>query len=370
MIKFDHVTKKYGEVKVIDDISFEIKEGQFVILIGPSGCGKTTTLKMINRLIEPTEGQIRINDEDTSTVDKVALRRKIGYVIQQIGLFPNMTIAENISVVPKLLKYTKERQDTIVRDLLEMVGMPYDQYANKYPTQLSGGQQQRIGVLRALAASPPIILMDEPFGALDPMTRNTLQIEIKKIQQKLNKTIVFVTHDMEEALNLADTIVFMDQGKIIQMASPEELLKNPASELIKQFLGKHINNGQEELVIAKDVMRTNVYTVTDNRGPNHCLSMMRNHNIDSLLVVDNNDSYLGTLSVEDIRLHGKDKETIKELIKTKHVLVHEDDEAKECFDKLLKSKENYLIVLNSDNKIAGIITRTSMARALAERLWG
>jgi osmoprotectant transport system ATP-binding protein len=370
MIKFDRVSKFYGDTKVIDDISFQIKEGEFVILIGPSGCGKTTTLKMINRLIEPTEGQIFINDENTSSVDKVALRRKIGYVIQQIGLFPNMTIAENISVVPKLLKYSKEKQDKIVHELLEMVGMPYDQYANKYPTQLSGGQQQRIGVLRALAASPPIILMDEPFGALDPMTRTVLQNEIKNIQQKLNKTIVFVTHDMEEALNLADTIVFMENGKILQMATPEEILQNPASELVKQFLGKHITDNEEEPVIAKDIMRTNIYTITDDRGPNQSLSMMRNHSVDTLIVVDRDNHYLGTVSVEDIRLQGKDKKDIKDLIKKHHTLVKETDDAQQTFDRLLESKDPYLIVVDHDNKVTGIITRTSMAKALAERLWG
>lgn len=370
MIKFDHVTKFYGDTKVIDDISFQINEGEFVILIGPSGCGKTTTLKMINRLIEPTEGQIFINDENTADVDKVALRRKIGYVIQQIGLFPNMTIAENICVVPKLLKYSKEEQNKIVHELLEMVGMPYDQYADKYPTQLSGGQQQRIGVLRALAASPPIILMDEPFGALDPMTRTVLQNEIKNIQQKLNKTIVFVTHDMEEALNLADTIVFMENGKIVQMASPEELLQNPATELVKQFLGKHITDNEEEPVIAKDIMRTNIYTITDDRGPNQSLSMMRNHSVDTLIVVDRDKHYLGTVSVEDIRLYGKDKKDIKELIKKHHTLVNEKDDAQAAFDQLLTSKEPYLIVVDNDNRVSGIITKTSMAKALAERLWG
>lgn len=370
MIKFDRVSKFYGDTKVIDDISFQIKEGEFVILIGPSGCGKTTTLKMINRLIEPTEGQIFINDENTSSVDKVALRRKIGYVIQQIGLFPNMTIAENISVVPKLLKYSKEKQNEIVHELLEMVGMPYDQYANKYPTQLSGGQQQRIGVLRALAASPPIILMDEPFGALDPMTRTVLQNEIKNIQQKLNKTIVFVTHDMEEALNLADTIVFMEDGKIVQMATPEEILQNPASELVKQFLGKHITDNEEEPVIAKDIMRTNIYTITDDRGPNQSLSMMRNHSVDTLIVVDRDNHYLGTVSVEDIRLQGKDKKDIKDLIKKHHTLVKENDDAQKTFDRLLESKEPYLIVVDQNNVVSGIITKTSMAKALAERLWG
>lgn len=222
MIRFEHVTKQYGDNVILNDLNFEIEEGKFVILIGPSGCGKTTTLKMINRLIDPNSGHIYIDDKDINSIDKAALRRSIGYVIQQIGLFPNMTVAQNISVVPRLLKYPKEKCDEIVHELLEMVNMPYEQYAHKYPSEMSGGQQQRIGVLRALAASPPIVLMDEPFGALDPMTRTVLQAEVKKLQRKLNKTIIFVTHDMEEAISLADVIIFMDKGQIAQIASPEE----------------------------------------------------------------------------------------------------------------------------------------------------
>ena len=202
MLRFDHVSLSYGSQKILNDLCFEIEEGQFAVLIGPSGCGKTTTLKMINRLIQPDTGKIYLNEEDITSKDKVELRRHIGYVIQQIGLFPNMTVAQNICVVPKLLKYSKEQCDQIVRDMLAMVEMPYEQYANKYPSEMSGGQQQRIGILRALAASPPIVLMDEPFSALDPMTRRSLQQEVKGLQQKLHKTFIFVTHDMAEALDL------------------------------------------------------------------------------------------------------------------------------------------------------------------------
>ncbi|MEG0753647.1 MAG: ABC transporter ATP-binding protein, partial [Angelakisella sp.] len=204
MIRFQNVKKQYDKNTILNGLTFEINEGEFVVLIGPSGCGKTTTLKTINRLIEVDEGQIFVNGKDIAAQDKVALRRSIGYVIQQIGLFPNMTVAQNICVVPKLLGYSKEQCNQIVHELLELVNMPYERYAGQYPSELSGGQQQRIGVLRALAASPPIVLMDEPFGALDPVTRGVLQEEIKKLQKKLHKTIVFVTHDMDEALNLAD----------------------------------------------------------------------------------------------------------------------------------------------------------------------
>ena len=291
MIRFEHVTKQYGDNVILNDLNFEIEEGKFVILIGPSGCGKTTTLKMINRLIDPNSGHIYIDDKDINTIDKPALRRSIGYVIQQIGLFPNMTVAQNISVVPRLLKYPKEKCDQIVHELLEMVNMPYEQYAHKYPSEMSGGQQQRIGVLRALAASPPIVLMDEPFGALDPMTRTVLQEEVKKLQRKLNKTIIFVTHDMEEAISLADVIIFMDKGEIAQIASPEEMLRNPANDLIRSFLGKHIHDNNETLTISS-FLRTNIFKVGADRGILECTELMALHGVDTLLVTDSDDRYL------------------------------------------------------------------------------
>ena len=245
MLRFEHISLSYGSQQILDDLSFEIQEGQMAVLIGPSGCGKTTTLKMINRLIEPTAGKIYLDGQDITTKDKVELRRHIGYVIQQIGLFPNMTVAQNISVV----KYSREECDRIVRERLDMVNLPYEQYAHKYPSEMSGGQQQRIGILRALAASPPIVLMDEPFSALDPMTRRTLQQEVRALQQevrtlqqevrtlqqKLNKTFVFVTHDMAEALDLADVIIFMDHGRIVQMPPRRRCSPTPQADRSRTF---------------------------------------------------------------------------------------------------------------------------------------
>ena len=369
MIKFEHVSKHYGKKTILNDISFEIPDGQFVVLIGPSGCGKTTTLKMINRLIEPDSGSIYVGDKEIKSVDKVQLRRQIGYVIQQIGLFPNMTVAQNICVVPKLLKYDKAQQDKIVRDMLAMVSMPYDEYAGKYPNEMSGGQQQRIGVLRAFAASPPIVLMDEPFGALDPMTREVLQDEIKKLQRKLNKTIVFVTHDMGEALKLADTIIFMEGGNIVQMAPPEEMLSNPASDLVRKFLGKH-KSGDNTNISVEDFMRTKIITVDKDRGPRECTERMARGGVDTLIVVDDNDKYLGTVSVWDIKLRGKSEETIEPLIANHVQTVSRTGDARECFDYLMKSGDNYMVVLNDDGSVAGIITKTSMAQALSDTLWG
>ncbi|MEA5106580.1 MAG: ABC transporter ATP-binding protein [Sphaerochaeta associata] len=371
MIEFRNVTKRYGSKTILHDLSFTIKTGEFVVLIGPSGCGKTTTLRTINRLIEPKAGTVFIDGKDVTKQNAVQLRRQIGYVIQQIGLFPNMTVSQNISVVPKLLGYSKEECDSIVRDLLSLVDMPYEENAHKYPSELSGGQQQRIGVLRALAASPPIVLMDEPFGALDPVTRDSLQEEIKRIQKKLKKTIVFVTHDMDEALRLADTILFMDKGKILQMASPEEMLQHPASPVIKSFMGKHMGQDTPTApLLAEEFMKKKVYKVYKHTKTLESIEMMSKREINSLVVIDDDETYLGTVSIEDIKARGKAGRSIAELINTDTMTVGRKDDAKEALDKLLSSSSNYVVVLNDNRTVAGIITRTSTAKAMGEALWG
>lgn len=371
MIQFRNVSKRYGKKTILDNLTLDIKAGEFVILIGPSGCGKTTTLKTINRLIEPDSGEILIDGKDITKVDPVELRRTIGYVIQQIGLFPNMTVEQNIAVVPKLLNYKKEEIDEIVHRLLALVNMPYEENAKKYPSELSGGQQQRIGVLRALAASPPIVLMDEPFGALDPVTRDSLQEEVKKIQKKLGKTIVFVTHDMDEAIRLADTIVFMNEGKVLQVASPEEMLQNPADPIIKSFLGKHMNNGNSAAnMVASDFMRSKVLTVTKTKKTLECIELMSRRDVSSLIVVEDDDTYLGTVSVDKIKAQGKAGKEIAELITVEAMTVNRNSNAQEAFELLIASPTGYVIVLNDDNTVAGLITKTSMAKAMGEALWG
>ena len=367
MIQFEHVCKTYGKTPILKDLNFTIPDGQFVVLIGPSGCGKTTTLKTINRLIDIDSGTISIDGKDIHSQDKVELRRHIGYVIQQIGLFPNMTVAQNICVVPKLLKYDKARCDEIVQEMLQLVHM--EQSANKYPSELSGGQQQRIGVLRALAASPPIVLMDEPFSALDPMTRETLQDEVKNIQQKLGKTIVFVSHDMGEALKLADTIIFMESGQVVQMASPEEMLEHPANDLVRNFLGKHTPESSAPSKV-EHFMRTNILTVKRDRGVLECAERMARGSVDTLLVTDEAGRYAGTVTIGDIRHWGRELTTIEPLVRQTARTARVGDEAKESFDYLLDSGANYVVVLNEDDTIAGIVTKTSVARSVAENLWG
>ncbi len=240
MITFNNVSKIYqGGVEAVKDLSMEVQEGELMVLLGTSGCGKTTTLKMVNRLIEPTDGQILIEDEDIMDTDPIELRRNIGYAIQHIGLFPHMTVGENIAVVPRLLNWDDNRVSSRVEQLLDMVGLPAEDFYGRFPVQLSGGQRQRIGVARCLAADPPLILMDEPFGALDPITREVLQEEFLDLETQIEKTIIFVTHDIFEAVKMGDRIALMDDGKLQQLATPTELVENPANEFVDRFLGQH-----------------------------------------------------------------------------------------------------------------------------------
>jgi len=239
VITFDQVVKRYGDAVAVDHLSLEIKSGEIVILVGPSGCGKTTSLKMINRLIEPTSGTISIDDRDTRTYDVNDLRRSIGYVIQQVGLFPHQTVAENIATVPRLLGWTKQRTQARVEELLDLIALPAADYAKRLPSELSGGERQRVGVARALGADPNILLRDEPFGAIDPIARERLQHELLRLQSVVRKTIVFVTHDIDEAVKLGDRVALLSRGgHLEQYATPEELLANPQSAFVTGFLGE------------------------------------------------------------------------------------------------------------------------------------
>jgi osmoprotectant transport system ATP-binding protein len=240
MIEFRQVGKTYpgSQSPVVTDLSFEVLEGEICVLVGPSGCGKTTTMRMVNRLIEITEGEILIDGEPNTAMSATRLRRKIGYAIQQIGLFPHRTIADNIGTVPHLLGWNKDRIKDRVDELLELVGLPPGEYRDRYPAELSGGQQQRVGVARALAADPPIMLMDEPFGAVDPITRERLQDEFLRIQEDIKKTIVFVTHDIDEAIKMGNKIAILERGGVLaQYDTPETILANPNSDFVASFVG-------------------------------------------------------------------------------------------------------------------------------------
>jgi osmoprotectant transport system ATP-binding protein len=255
IIKFNKVTKVYGDGTVaIENISFDVERGTTTVFVGPSGCGKTTTLELVNRLIDPTEGSILFDGENIQRLDKIELRRSLGYVIQEVGLFGHMTVAENVGIVPKLLDWDQERIDRRVDELLNTVEMPAETYRNQFPGELSGGQRQRIGVARALAADPEIMLMDEPFGALDPITRDTLQNEFLELQGEIDTTILFVTHDIDEALKMGDRIAIYNNGGIVQYDTPKNILTNPANQFVEDFLGSDQFLKELKLVRVREVM--------------------------------------------------------------------------------------------------------------------
>ncbi|MDQ6846216.1 MAG: ABC transporter ATP-binding protein [Candidatus Dormibacteraeota bacterium] len=254
MITFDRVTKRYGDADAVQELSLEVPSGEIVIFVGPSGCGKTTSLKMINRLIEPSSGSISIDGTDTATVDVNELRRSIGYVIQQIGLFPHYTVAENVATVPRLAGWDKPKIAARVTELLDLVDLPSAQYAERMPAELSGGERQRVGVARALAIDPNILLMDEPFGAIDPIARERLQNELLRLQQVVRKTIVFVTHDIDEAIRLGDRVALFSQGGHLQQyATPAEILAHPANDFVLDFLGDGRMVRRLSLISVRDV---------------------------------------------------------------------------------------------------------------------
>ena len=368
MIRFEDVSMSYGEHEVIKNLNLHIKEGQLAVLIGPSGCGKTTTLQLINRLLLPTSGKIYIGGKDISTVEAVQLRRNVGYVIQEIGLFPHMTIKQNIEIVPKLLKWSEKQREERSAELLKLVGMD-ESYLSRYPAKLSGGQQQRIGLLRALAAEPPIILMDEPFGALDPITRETLQDEILSLQKKLHKTIVFVTHDMDEAIKIADIIVLMKDGVVLQVASPKDLLSAPANEYVEQFIGKHRIYGNKVDTV-RDVMSENVVCVQPEMSLVESVALMGRKRVPTLFVVDERKWLLGQISIEDIREHRHNSEVpVRDILHKEIISVRPDDSANDVFDLMMREHLDVLPVVDENRIVLGVVTHSSMVKSLAGVVW-
>ncbi|HSK93680.1 MAG TPA: betaine/proline/choline family ABC transporter ATP-binding protein [Candidatus Angelobacter sp.] len=307
VVAFEHVTKRYPgtERPAVDDLTLTVPAGEICVLVGPSGCGKTTTMKMVNRLIEPTDGRITIDGQDVTELPAVELRRRIGYVIQQIGLFPHLTIGENVGVVPQLLGWKAGRIRSRTDELLELVGLPAA-YRDRYPSELSGGERQRVGVARALAADPPVMLMDEPFGAVDPIRRERLQNEFLRLQEQVRKTIVFVTHDVDEAIKMGDRIAVLQRGGILaQYDTPAAVLAHPASEFVERFVGA--DRGLKRLSLARvrdlELLEPVVVRVGEDRAAVRA-RLERTRELDYALLVDDDDRPLGWIDGSDLRGSG------------------------------------------------------------------
>lgn len=372
MIHFDGVGKVYDDGhQVLKNLNLEIKEGEITVLIGPSGCGKTTTMKLINRLIAPSSGHIFIDGQDVASLDPVVLRRKLGYVIQNIGLFPHMNIARNVGVVPRMLKWDKARIAARVNELLTMVGLDPRIFANRYPSELSGGQQQRIGVIRALAADPSIILMDEPFSALDPISREQLQDELIRLQQELKKTIVFVTHDMDEAIKLADTIVLMNAGEIVQSGPPERILRHPANDFVKSFIGAKRMRAERpfgaSLPVAADVMVESPAVASPARGLAEAVKMMEKRRVDSLLIVDKSNRLVGSVSIYQVLDHyGDENKTVADVMKPVEHAVRTNTPVSVALQLMSAHQLTNVPVIRDDREFVGLITRGSVVSHLAD----
>lgn len=368
MIKFEHVTKKFKDTTVLSDISMTIEKGLFTAIIGASGCGKTTTLKMINRLISLSSGKIYVNGKDINTQDVIKLRRSMGYVIQQTGIFPHMTIRENIEMIPKIEKYDKDQIAKRTIELMEMVGLDPEEYLDRYPSELSGGQQQRIGVARAFALDPEIILMDEPFSALDPITRSNLQDELIDLQSHLKKTIVFVTHDMDEAIKLADKICIMDQGQIIQYDTPETILRKPANDFVTEFVGaKRVWNAPEYIKV-EDIMLDNPATCSTASTIFRCREKMRTLKVDSLMVIDSKSKKLeGIIYARQIRRQEDKSLNVTAVMSTDYLSVSPDDTIIDVLTMVNENNVSYIPVKNDRGQLLGLITKSSLVATLSEQ---
>lgn len=367
MIQFQHIQKTYGQQTVINKISFQVKKGELVVLIGLSGCGKTTLLKMINRLVKPNAGKILLNGEDIMSKSEIELRRNIGYVIQQTGLFPHMTVRENIEIVPRLLKMNKKEIWDKSIELMHMVGLDPEKYLDRYPTQLSGGQQQRIGVARAFACDPDVILMDEPFSALDPMTRSQLQDELADLQLKVRKTIVFVTHDMDEAVKIADRICLLNKGEIIQYDTPEAMMKNPVNEFAGEFIGKNRIWSSPEFIRAKDIMIHHPICTGPDTPAFRCMERMRSQKVDRLLIIDQKRTLLGIVSAKAIQSLEERNVPASSLMDRDFQKVNIEDSVVDILHMTNQHNISAIPVVDHHGILHGLITNSSLLTTLSQQ---
>lgn len=367
MIEIKNVKKRYGKKEVLHDITLSIPDGEIVSLIGGSGCGKSTLLKMINRLIPITGGDIYVNGENVHDIEPVALRRKIGYVIQQTGLFPHMTIRKNLELVMNLHNMPQEGRAEKINEMMELVDLSRD-LLDRYPIELSGGQQQRVGVARALIVDPDVILMDEPFSAIDPITRVSLQDELRSLQETLKKTIVFVTHDMDEAIKISDRICLMREGHVEQYDTPEQILRNPATPYVESFIGKNRIWNSPEFIKAEDIMidATNIAYPGDSLL--RCMKKIKDIPQDFLIVVDRGTRrFRGLVNARMIREQDSLQGPVSDIMAQPQKVAHIGDSLLEIVETIQTLHRPYMLVLDDSERLAGVITQSSLITTLGSQ---
>ena len=354
MIELKNICKTYpGESKpAVDNLSLKVEKGEICVLVGPSGCGKTTTLKMINRLIEPSSGKIFIDGNNAIEKNPNKLRQDIGYVIQDIGLFPHMTVADNIATVPNLKDWEQSKIDQRVDELLNLIGLDPEDTKSKYPAQLSGGQKQRIGVARAMAVDPPIMLMDEPFAAVDPITRTQLQNEFLSLQKKIQKTICFVTHDIDEAIKMGDKIAILNQGKLVQFDSPENILFNPKNEFVEDFVGSDRSLKVLNLLKVKEIMKENIPTATTKFSSEKVLEKINESRQSYILIIDKAEKLVGYVNKD--RIKNNSNKDWKDNIKYSQV-ISSDASLIDALTRLIQNNQSILPVTSDENNLIGIV---------------
>ncbi|MGX1788161.1 ABC transporter ATP-binding protein [Bosea sp. NPDC055332] len=361
MIRLEQVSKHFGTMIAVDRIDMEVPAGAVCVLLGPSGCGKTTTMKMINRLIPPTSGKIYVDGKDTAAVDEVTLRRSIGYVIQQIGLFPNMTIEENICVVPDLLGWPAAKSRKRAAELLDMVNLDPSVFLKRYPKQLSGGQQQRVGVVRALAADPPVLLMDEPFGAIDPINREVIQDEFMKLQAELKKTIVFVSHDIDEAVKMASRIAIFRDGKLIQYDTPDNILAHPIDAFVSEFVGSDRTLKRLRLIKVADAMMAEPPRVRAEDTLDTAVRLMEEHGHVSIVMVGPRGRARGVVRLEEAR---ERKGTVGEHQEPLPGVVNIRDDLRTAVSQMFTHGVTWLACVDDDGFYKGYVTQKSITQVL------
>ena len=369
MIEFKNISKSFTKgIKAVDSLNFTVEKGEFVCFIGTSGSGKTTSMRLINRMESISEGSIFIDGQDIMEIDEVQLRRQIGYVIQQIGLMPHMTIYENIVTVPTLLGWPKEKMRETAVDLMKWIDLSED-LLEAYPAELSGGMQQRIGVIRALAADQEIILMDEPFGALDPITREALQQLIKRLQFEMNKTIVFVTHDMDEALLLADKIVIMDKGKVIQIGSPKEILTKPANKFVESLIGEdRLSQSTFEYETVEKIMLKDPIRINENEKARDIARLMNKTKVDDILVVDDNNVLKGRVDLRTLT-RNRDANALAKDIMKKVTFVLNTTSIRDSIYYVSDLGYRNLSVVDDKGRLVGLVTRASIVSEVYDVFW-